>query len=89
MSRQFFVTSGGIDEVNVIENSKCIKYHVRINTFGKMPEIIASFFTLPIHKECRGDRLLRSSTSSLADSGADFSTVKRHAGWRAKTAAKG
>jgi hypothetical protein len=40
-----------------------------------MPEIIASFLTLPIHKECRGDRLLRSSTSSLADSGADFSTV--------------
>jgi hypothetical protein len=25
-----------------------------------MPEIIAWFLTLPIHKECRGDRLLRS-----------------------------
>lgn len=110
--REFFVTSGGIDGLNMVEivrkylalrpnhtdhgrffvgyrNGKCIKQPVGINTFGKMPENIASFLKLPTPKEYTGHCFRRSSTSLLADSGADLLSVKRHGGWRSNTVAEG
>lgn len=112
VSREFFVTSGGIEGVNMVETIRkyldlrpnhadhgrffvgyrggnCIKLPVGINTFGSMPKKIASFLNLPDPQEYTGHCFRRSSTSLLADSGADLLTMKRHGGWRSNTVCEG
>ncbi|KAJ8915478.1 hypothetical protein NQ315_003241 [Exocentrus adspersus] len=67
----------------------CIRQPVGINTFGNMPKNIASFLNLPYPEQYTGHCFRRSSTSILADSGADLLTIKRHGGWKSNTVAEG
>jgi integrase len=68
---------------------KCIRQPVGINTFGSMPKAIATFLKLPHPELYTGHCFRRSSTSMLADSGADLLTVKRHGGWKSNSVAEG
>lgn len=68
---------------------KCNRQPVGINTFGYLPHQITLFLKLDHHKEYTGHCFRRSSSSLLADSGADLLTVKHHGGWRSNTVAKG
>lgn len=68
---------------------KCTSQPVGINTFGTMPKKIAEFLNLPQSEEYTGHCFRRSSTSLLADAGADMSTLKRHGGWKSSTVAEG
>lgn len=70
-------------------SGKCIKLPVGINTIGSMPKNIATFLKLPNAKDYTGHCFRRSSTSLLANSGADLLTVKRHGGWKSNTVAEG
>ncbi|KAJ8910666.1 hypothetical protein NQ315_011184 [Exocentrus adspersus] len=54
-----------------------------------MPKNIASFLNLPYLEQYTGHCFRRSSTSILADSGADLLTIKRHGGWKSNTVAEG
>lgn len=67
----------------------CIRQPVGINTLASMPKKIASFLNLPHVNEYTGHCFRRSSTSLLADSGADLLTVKRHGGWKSNSVAEG
>lgn len=112
ISREFFITSGGIEGVNMVDiiekyralrpahadhgrffvgyrHGKCIKLPVGINTFSVIPKKIASFLNLPQVKEYTGHCLRRSSTSILANTGADILTIKRHGGWRSNSVCEG
>lgn len=112
ISRDFFVTSGGIEGVNLVDivrqyktlrptntnhcrffvgfrQGVCIRQPVGIHTFGGMPKTIASFLNLPHPEVYTGHCFRRSSTSMLADSGADLLTVKRHGGWKSSSVAEG
>lgn len=66
----------------------CIRQPVGINTLASMPKKIASFLNLPHVNEYTGHCFRRSSTSLLADSGADLLTVKRHGGWKSNSLPK-
>lgn len=68
---------------------KCMKQPVGINSFGVLPKQIASYLHLEHPETYTGHCFRRSSTSLLADSGADLLTVKRHGGWRSNTVAEG
>lgn len=70
-------------------NGTCSKQPVGINTFGSMPKQIATYLKLEDPAAYTGHCFRRSSTSMLADSGADLVTVKRHGGWRSNTVAEG
>lgn len=70
-------------------NYKCTANPVGINTFGKMPSIIAEFLNLPEPKEYTGHCFRRSSASLLADSGANITEIKKHGGWKSTTVAEG
>jgi len=56
---------------------KCIKQPIGINTVGSVPKLIAKFLQLPNPEKYTGHCFRRSSTSILADCGADLLTVKR------------
>lgn len=68
---------------------KCTKQPVGVNTIGSVPSLIAQFLQLPNSKEYTGHCFRRSSSSLLADTGADLLTVKRHGGWKSNTVAEG
>lgn len=70
-------------------NNKCTVQPVGINTFGKMPYMIAEFLKLPDPKLFTGHCFRRSSTSLLAESGANITTIKRHGGWKSSSVAEG
>ncbi|CAH0556821.1 unnamed protein product [Brassicogethes aeneus] len=112
VSREFFVTSGNIEGVNLVEvvrkyinlrpkycdharffvgyrAGKCIRQPIGINTIGSVPNLIAQFLQLPNPKEYTGHCFWQSSTSLLADSGADLLTVKRHGGWKSNLVPEG
>jgi integrase len=112
VSREFFVTVGGIEGVNMVEviqkflalrpnhavhgrffvgytGGNCIKLPVGINTFSAMPKKIANFLNLPQAQEYTGHCFRRSSTSLLANTGADPLTIKRHGGWRSNAVCEG
>jgi integrase len=112
VSREFFVTVGGIEGVNMVEvirkylalrpnhavhgrffvgyrGGNCIKLPVGINTFSAMPKKIANFLNLPQAQEYTGHCFRRSSTSLLANTGADLLTIKRHGGWRSNAVCEG
>lgn len=68
---------------------KCFTQPVGINTFGKIPSVVAKFLELPDSTLYSGHCFRRTSASLLADSGADFSTIKRHGGWKSSSVAEG
>lgn len=67
---------------------KCINQPIGINTIGNVPKLIAQFLELPNPREYTGHSFRRSSTSLLADSGADLLTIKRHGGWKSNSVAE-
>ncbi|KAJ8914730.1 hypothetical protein NQ315_017440 [Exocentrus adspersus] len=72
-------------------DGKCGLQPVGINTFGNLPKKIAHFLKLPnaglYTSHCF--RIRRSSTTLLADSGADILKIKQHGGWKSNTVAEG
>lgn len=68
---------------------KCSKQPVGINTFGKMPCIIAKYLNLPNPTAFTGHCFRRSSATMLANSGGDLLTVKKHGGWKSSVVAEG
>lgn len=71
------------------KNNKCTTQPVGINTFSKMPSIIATFLRLEQSHLYTGHCFRRSSASILSDSGADFSAIKRLGGWKSTAVAEG
>ncbi|KAK4884830.1 hypothetical protein RN001_001101 [Aquatica leii] len=70
-------------------NGKCINSPVGINTFGKIPSLIASYLKLENSKEYTGHCFRRTSATMLANHGGDLVTLKRHGGWKSSTVAEG
>lgn len=70
-------------------NNKCTRQPVGINTFSKIPSIIATFLNLQDPNLYTGHCFRRSSASILSDSGADFSAIKRLGGWKSTSVAEG
>lgn len=70
-------------------NGKCGVQPVGINTFGNLPKMIAQFLKLPNPCLYTGHCFRRSSTTLLADSGADLLRIKQHGGWKSNTVAEG
>lgn len=68
---------------------KCTVQRVGINTFSKIPSIIAKYLKLSNPEQYTGHSFRRSSASLLAGSGADILTLKRHGGWKSSTVAEG
>lgn len=69
--------------------NKCSKQPVGINTFGKMPSVIAEYLKLPNPTCYTGHSFRRSSATMLANSGGDLITVKKHGGWKSSAVAEG
>jgi integrase len=70
-------------------NWYCINSPIGINTFGKMPKVIATFLKLPNPELFTGHCFRRSSASHLANRGGDLITIKRHGGWKSSAVAEG
>lgn len=70
-------------------NGKYSKQPVGINTFGKMPSVIATYLNLPNPTAFTGHCFRRSSATMLANSGGDLLTVKKHGGWKSSAVAEG
>jgi hypothetical protein len=70
-------------------NGYCINSPIGINTFGKMPKVIATFLKLPNPELFTGHCFRRSSASHLANRGGDLITIKRHGGWKSSAVAEG
>jgi hypothetical protein len=79
-SRRFFLT---------YRKGYCINSPIGINTFGKMPKVIATFLKLPNPELFTGHCFRRSSASHLANRGGDLITIKRHGGWKSSAVAEG
>jgi integrase len=62
---------------------------VGINSFGKMPELIATFLKLENSKMYTGHAFRRSAATLLSDCGADVRTLKRFGGWKSDTVVEG
>lgn len=71
------------------KKGKCSVQPVGINMFAKMPQRIAHFLQFPEANLYTRHCLCRTSTTLLADSGADVLMLKRHGGWRSSTVAEG
>uniref|UniRef100_A0A6P7GKV3 Uncharacterized protein LOC114338040 n=1 Tax=Diabrotica virgifera virgifera TaxID=50390 RepID=A0A6P7GKV3_DIAVI len=71
------------------KNNKCSTQPVGINTFSKIPSVIAKFLKLEHPHIYTGHCFRRSSASILCDSGADFSAIKRLGGWKSTAVAEG
>lgn len=71
------------------KNSRCSTQPVGVNTFSKLPSIIATFLKLEQPHLYTGHCFRRSSASILSDSGADFSAIKRLGGWKSTAVAEG
>jgi integrase len=69
-------------------NEKCTVEAVGINTLAKVPFKVASFLKLPNAKTYTGHCMRRTSTTLLANKGADITMIKRHAVWRSSTIAE-
>lgn len=70
-------------------NGKCTTQNIGINTFGAMPQRVATYLKLDQPKTYTGHSFRRTSTTLLADSGADLLTIKRHGGWKSSSVAEG
>lgn len=70
------------------QNLSCTSHKVGINTFRKIPNIIADFLKLPESNLYSGHCLRRTSATLLADSGVNVQILKRHGGWRSSSTAE-
>lgn len=70
-------------------NGKCTKQVVGINTFSKIPSLIAQYLSLPHPEEYTGHTFRRTSASLLVDSGGDILQLKQHGGWKSTAVAEG
>ena len=70
------------------KNEKCTVQPIGRNTLGKIPNVVAKFLKLPTPKLYTGHCMRRSSTTLLANAGADITTIKRH-GWKSTAVAEG
>lgn len=70
-------------------NNKCTVQPVGIHSFYKMPKKIAHYLNLPNPDGYTGHCLRRTSTTFLAEGGADIRRLKSHGGWRSNTTAEG
>lgn len=68
---------------------KCTVQPIGINSFGKMPAMIATFLKLENSKMYTGHAFRRSGTTLLADCGADVRTLKRFGGWKSDAVVDG
>jgi site-specific recombinase XerD len=71
------------------KNDKCSKQPIGINTFSKLPSLIATFLKLEQPHLYTGHCFRRSSASILSNCGADFSAIKRLGGWKSTAVAEG
>ncbi|KAJ8910767.1 hypothetical protein NQ315_008888 [Exocentrus adspersus] len=69
-------------------NQKCTSQPVGINTLAKVPSIVASFLNLSNAELYTGHCMRRTSTSLLANKGADLTTIKRDGGWKSSAIAE-
>jgi integrase len=69
-------------------NGKCIVQSVGINKIASIPNVIASYLKLEHPETYTGHSLRRSSTTLLAEGGADIINLKRHGGWRSSKTAE-
>lgn len=67
---------------------KCVNQVVGVNKIRNVPKEIASYLNLPHPEAYTGHCFRRSSATLLADAGADFTTIKRHGGWRSSMVAE-
>jgi hypothetical protein len=69
---------------------KCTSQPVGINTLSKVPSIVASFLNLANAEAYTGHctSMRRTSTTLLANGGANLTTIKRHGGWRSSAIAE-
>lgn len=67
---------------------RCSAQNVGHHTIGAIPYKIASYLGLENPKQYTGHCFRRSSTTLLADSGADLLTIKRHGGWKSSAVAE-
>ncbi|XP_074109019.1 uncharacterized protein LOC141533835 [Cotesia typhae] len=70
-------------------NGQCTTQNIGINTFGSMPQKVAKFLKLANPETYTGHSFRRTSTTLLADFGADLLTIKRHGGWKSSAVAEG
>lgn len=70
-------------------NGKCTKQPIGINTIGNIPKLVAKYLNLENADAYTGHCYRRTSTTLLADSGADMLTIKRHGGWKSDSVAAG
>jgi hypothetical protein len=70
-------------------SGKCTVQPVGINSFGKMPELIATFLKLENSKMYTGHAFRRSAATLLSDCGADVRTLKRFGGSKSDTVVEG
>ena len=82
---------------NVKTNRLFLQYHrgrcttqpIGINNFGAMPKKVAEFLNLSNPEMYTGHCFRRTSTTLLAEAGADITTLKRHGGWKSNSVAEG
>jgi integrase len=69
-------------------NGKCTVQPVGINKIASIPSVIASYQKIEHPETYTGHSLRRSSTTLLAEGGADVINLKRHGGWRSSKTAE-
>ncbi|KAJ8911108.1 hypothetical protein NQ315_003370 [Exocentrus adspersus] len=81
------------DKYSIIITISSLRPHytniIGTNKIRKAPKEIATYLRLPDAESYTGHCFRRSSATLLADSGADFVSLKRHGGWRSTTVAEG
>lgn len=67
---------------------KCVSQRAGIHTVGGAPKKIAEFLKLEHPEKYTGHCFRRTSSTFLANAGADISILKRHGGWKSNTVAE-
>lgn len=70
------------------QHGRCTRQVVGINKFGNVPKQIAAFLNLPNPELYTGHSIRRSSTTVLADTGANLTEIKQHGGWKSSAVAE-
>lgn len=68
--------------------STCMNQNVGINTFGKIPQLIAQYLKLQDPALYTGHCFRRTSATMLADAGGSMTQLKRHGGWKSAAVAE-
>ncbi|KAL1493540.1 hypothetical protein ABEB36_009244 [Hypothenemus hampei] len=71
------------------QNGKCTQQVIGTNKFAKTPKQIATYLGLEEPSRYTGHSFRRTSTTILADNGADITLLKRHGLWKSNTVAEG